>query len=158
MANLQKMDTIAVIVMTAIGLIFFIMSMSVFKNLDANCPSSMLRNSWAIIQALGACMVAAGIAYFGCVLFGGNCYSNLDSVRTVEVYISIFGVFSLIIVGLCIGMLKQYGGLSAQDKKNCDDNSNTTKRLTTFVTVLSSIGILLAGGMLVKLHIEENAI
>lgn len=156
MVNLQKSDTIAVIIMTIIGLIFFVMSMSVFKNLDASCPSSVIRDGWAIIQTLGACMIAAGISYFICVLFGGKCYTNIDTVRTSEVYIGIFGVFSLIIVGLCAIMLKEYESLSSTDKQNCDDNTNTTKKLTIFVTIMSGIGIIFSGSMLVKLHLEEN--
>jgi hypothetical protein len=156
MLNLQKTDTIAVIIMTIIGVMFFIMSISVFKNLDASCPSSMLRDGWALIQALGACMVAAGVSYFVCVLFGGNCYSEMDNVRTSEVYLGIFGVFCLIIAGLCAGMIKEYGDLSAKDKSNCDDDSNTTKRLTMFVTVVSGLGVLISAGMLIKLHFDEK--
>lgn len=156
MVNLQKSDTIAVIIMTIVGLIFFIMSISVFKNLDANCPSSALRDGWALIQALGACMVAAGASYFACVLFGGKCYTNSEDIRTSEVYIGIFGVFSLVIVGMCAVMVKDYQNLPPADKKNCDDKSATTKKLTMFVLVLSILGTIFSGSMLVKLHLEEN--
>ena len=154
MTNLQKSDTISVIGMTIVGLIFFLLSLSVFKNLDAGCPSSMLRDGWALIQALGACMAAAGISYFLCVLFGSDCYSKEDTIHTGEVYFGIFGVFCFIIVALCAGMLKEYGNLSAKDKGDCDDNSNTTKRLTMFVTIMSSMGVIFSLGYFIKLHFE----
>jgi membrane-anchored glycerophosphoryl diester phosphodiesterase (GDPDase) len=99
-------------------------------------------------------MVAAGLSYFLCVLSGKNCYSQADAVRTGEVYFGIFFVFSLIILGMCAGMLKEYGDISAADKSNCDDNKDTTKRLTMFVTVMSALGMIFAGGMLVKIHFE----
>ena len=158
MANLQKSDTIAVIGMTIVGLIFFLMSLSVFKNLDADCPSSMLRDGWALIQALGACMVAAGVSYFICVLFGSNCYSQVETVRTGEVYFGIFGVFSLIIVGICAGMLKEYADITDKDKAACDDNNSSTKRLTMFVTIMSAMGVIFSAGYLIKLHFEEKVV
>ena len=158
MVNLQKLDTIAVICMSILGLVFFIMSISVFKNLDASCPSSMLRDGWALIQALGACMITAGIAYFACAIVGGKCYTEIETTRTTEVYLGIFGVFSLVIVGLCAGMLKQYGDLSDDDKNECDDDSNTTKRLTTFVTIMASLGVVFTVSMLIKTHLEENSL
>ena len=131
MVNLQKLDTIAVICMSILGLVFFIMSISVFKNLDASCPSSMLRD---------------------------GCYTEIETTRTTEVYLGIFGVFSLVIVGLCAGMLKQYGDLSDDDKNECDDDSNTTKRLTTFVTIMASLGVVFTVSMLIKTHLEENSL
>jgi peptidoglycan biosynthesis protein MviN/MurJ (putative lipid II flippase) len=132
------------------------MSISVFKNLDASCPSSTLRDGWALIQALGACMVAAGASYFICVMINRNCYSQVETVRTGEVYFGIFGVFSLVIVGICASMLKEYGDISDKDKANCDDTKNTTKRLTMFVTIMSSMGVLFTGGYLIKLHFDEK--
>lgn len=158
MSSLQKIDSIAIIIMSILGAVFFLMASFVFKNLDANCPSSALRNGWAFIQALGACMLVAGVSYFVCVLFGGNCYSSADSVRTIEVYFGIFAFFCLLIVGLCGGMLKEYSNLSPTDKNNCDDGKNTTKRSIMFVTVISGLGLLGSIGFFIKVHFEEKNI
>jgi len=153
MVNLQKLDTIAVIFMTIIGLIFFIMSISVFQNLDINCSSPMLRDGWAFIQALGASMIAAGISYFLCN-WKGQCYGDSDNSRTHLVYFCIFGVFFLIIIGICAGMINEYQNLSS--KKDCDDNNNTTKNSTIFVTIMSGICLIFCISIIIKTYIEHN--
>lgn len=156
MLTLQKLDTIAVSIMIIIGLIFFGMSISVFKNLDSTCPSSTLRDGWALIQALGACMVVAGISYFICVAFGEGCYKKVELVRTSEGYIGIFAVFFLIIIGVCSAMLKEYSTISPADIQNCDDSSHTTKRTTIIVTVVSGVGLLLSIGSLFKTYLNQR--
>lgn len=156
MASLQKTDTISIIIASIIGITFFGLSLSVFKNLDANCPSSIIRNGWALIQAIGACMVAAGVSYFICVLFGGRCYENVDYVRTSEIYIAIFGFFFLVVLGICASMLKDYKDLKESEKDNCDDKSNTTQKSTIFITIISGLGLIFSIGYFIKLRLEEN--
>jgi uncharacterized membrane protein HdeD (DUF308 family) len=154
MAN-KYLDGMAVAIVVFFGIMFFGMSMSVFKNLDANCPSSSLRDGWAVIQALGALMITAGIYYFYCVVFN-NCYKNSDSIRTSEVYFGIFGLFFGIMAGICGSMLKNYKDLQDSNKQNCDDNSGTTKRLTTTVLVLCVIGFLGCSGMIARMFIRKE--
>lgn len=157
MVNLQKLDSVAVIIMIIIGLIFFFLSMSVFKNLDASCPSSTIRNGWSLIQTLGACMSVAGIAYFVCTN-SGDCYTDNQASRTIEVYLLIFGVFSLIMIGMCSAILKEYQGLSEQDKQNCEDKSKTTQRSTMFVLIMSALGLIFTGGIFIKIYLQNRAL
>ena len=152
----KYLDGMAVAIVVFFGIMFFGMSISVFKNLDANCPSSTLRDGWAVIQALGALMITAGIYYFICVVFY-DCYRNSDSIRTSEIYFVIFGIFFGIMAIICGSMLKKYKDLQDDSEiQNCDDNSGTTKRLTTTVLVLCVIGFLGCSGMIARMFIRKE--
>jgi hypothetical protein len=156
MSVAKKLDSIAIGIASITGLIFFSTSATVFKNLDGSCSSGTVRNGWAIIQALGACMLVAGIAYFVCAIFGGKCYSDSGSVKTGETYVGIMIVFSLLTCGLAISMLVEYNKLSTDEQNECDDGSKTVKKMTILILVLSIIGIIISGSILVKLNFDAK--
>lgn len=157
MPKLPKVDSIGgLMLLSLIGLIFFIVSTRVFQNLQSSCPSSILRDGWSLIQALGAGLFALGISYFLCAI-NGSCYeggdNNSDS-NTAEVYMAFFSILFLVILIMCIAMLVQYSKLTDQEKSNCD-SSNTTKNMTIMVTVMSGFGLLASSGLLIHLNSSE---
>ena len=156
MSVAKKLDSIAIGIASLTGLIFFSTSATVFKNLDGSCSSGTVRNGWAIIQALGACMLIAGIAYFICTIFGGKCYSESGASQTGETYVGIMIVFSLFTCGLAITMLVEYNKLSSDEQTECDDGSKTVKKMTVLILILSIIGIITSGSILAKLNIDTK--
>lgn len=142
MTTFDKINTIAVIIMCIVGFAFFGTSISVFQNLDASCPSKVIKIGWALIQMLGACMIAAGASYFICVLRSGQCYTSENIMKTGTIHFYVFAVLSLLITGISIAMLVEFGKLDDGDKSKCDNTSNTNKTLTIFITVMSTVGLI----------------
>jgi len=155
MLRQQKIDNMAVIGISLLGLIFFIVACVAFKNIDVSCPSSIIRDGWTVILVLGACMLVAGISFFGCTLMSGDkCYKDSTSIRTLDTYFGIFILFGSFIIGICSAMLNKYSKMSATDLANCD-NGTTNKNYTIMILVFAILIVLFSGGVLARLHIED---
>lgn len=169
MSNVQKIDAISIIIMSLIGIVFFSLATQAFQNLDADCPSSMIRNGFALIQALGACMAVVGCCYFICLrATKGGCYKGVDNIRTGEVSIAIFGFFFFVLLGICAGILKEYSKLSDTELLGCENkvldnktgkyyisDNRTTKKMAIGITIICGLGFIFCIGFFIKLRLEE---
>lgn len=152
----QKIDNIAILVMTILGVIFFAVATTAFKNIDVECPSKTIRNGWTVILTLGACMVVSGISFFACTLFSGaDCYHHSTSIRTLDVYFGFFLILGLFMVGMCSAMLDKYNKLSSTDLKSCDDGTSNKKK-AIMILVFSLLIVLFSSGILVKIHLSDK--
>lgn len=154
MITLQKLDNIAVIFMIILGIIFFILSVSVFKTLDNNCISKAVKTGWIFIQVFGVSMVMLGISFFICTLrSSASCYSGVSDTRSAEFYFATFGILALVIFGMSISIVAEYDKLSSDDKDICDPKGNM-KQIGSFIAGISGLVILVSVGFFVKIHME----
>jgi heme/copper-type cytochrome/quinol oxidase subunit 2 len=155
--DLSRLDVIAVIFMAIVGVTFFGMSITAYENFDASCPSKMIRMGWAVLQTLGACMIAAAASYFVCVMRSGTCYAEQNQDKTGKIHFILFGVLFLITLGTTIGMLIEYNRLSNADKNKCDNSSNNENRtLTILLLTVSVIGLLASLFFTVRIVKQER--
>jgi len=152
----QKIDSIAVFVLGIVGAVFTLFSAGAFKNIDADCPSAIIRNSWTAILTIGACMITACIAFFVCTLLTGSCYSEMGGIRTADMYFGFFSVFNLVIIGLCSAILKEYGDLKKDKKTSCDDTSENNKKYIFVILILAGLSLLICGGFWIKDYLSET--
>jgi hypothetical protein len=154
MITLQKLDNIAVIFMIILGIIFFTLSITVFKTLDNNCPSKTVKTGWIFIQVFGLSMVMLGVSFFICTLrSSASCYSGVSDTRSAEFYFATFGVLALVIFGMAISIVAEYDKLSSDDKGVCDPKGNM-KQLGTFIAGIAGLVIVISIGFFVKIHME----
>lgn len=153
MKTSQKVDNIAVIVGTILGLVFFSMASLAFQNLDVKCPSFTIRNGWVLIQVLGACMAMGGISFFFCTLRENKCYDG-DINRAIEVYFVLFGILGLIMLGICIVMILEYSKL--RTLSDCDNKNKMGKKSVIFISAISGLIVIFSIAFFVKVRMEEK--
>src|SRR3990167_9909440 len=114
----QKLDVVVMGIFGFLGLIFFVLTGKFFNNINSTCNDSTIRNGFIAIQVLSGCLFIAGLSYFICSWMS-ECYSVANNLRTSEMYLTIFLVIGVFILGISSAVYASYAKLKPKDAPAC---------------------------------------
>jgi len=159
MPEQESVDQIFLAVGGVVGAIFTGISTDALQNLQAACPSPIIRNCWTAILVVGICMVLASILYFSCTLTNDTCYTQYGLRRSTEFYLGGFIFLGIILIIATSLMYKEFGKLDPAQSNLCDSPKN--KKYSIIVMVLSGIlvlGSIVALGFVMRKSEDENEV
>jgi len=137
----MQIQNIVLIFICLLGITFFGMGISVSNKLKDDCPSSMIKNGWILIQTLGACMIASVFSFWLCI-FRKGC-EDIDHTNTSLVSLGSLFLINVCIIGVSIGILVEIG--KTKNYSTLCDSSDTVKSSSIVVLVFSMLCSLILG-------------
>ena len=117
-------DAIFASLMGVIGFGYTYLSVHALNAVSVSCSNSSIKVIWALIEALGICIIVGSLMYWFCRWKSDNCYTNINIWRPIEKYIVWFGVCSLTIAILAGTLFGTYKKLNSAELIACDTSSD----------------------------------
>jgi len=137
MSDQKVIDSVFILIIGTIGLIFSGISVTTLTKVTSECDSSFIRNGWTGILCVGACMAMTAIMFFTCIL-SENCYTETGVKRNEISYLSGMLFLSIISIAICALMIKKYKEIEDDSQyQECGKNPGQTNII--IILALSSI-------------------
>jgi uncharacterized membrane protein len=91
------------LLLTLIGLTFFMFSVNAFQNLEVSRSPDIIRSGWLMILTLSACVVTAGVIFFFCGM-----KSSCEDFKNTHVFLYVFLVIGIVLIAMSSVMLSRY--------------------------------------------------
>lgn len=144
---------IIIICIVIFGFILFVMAQLAFENIQESCSDYFIKTGWLSLCVVGSCMIAAGVSYFICDRMG-ECSGSIKSIRSSELFISIFLMLCIFSMSISAVILSKYRDLNGRSKTWCDNGRGTTLTCTVITLVISAISCVILFILLLKRYTE----
>jgi len=155
----EQLDSIGVSAMTIIGLGFCVIAFRADEEINSDCPNSIIRYGWTIMQNIGLCIATLGLAYFICTS-AGACYKDAgpgSMSRRQGVYIVFFFILGAINLILSALILSARRSLSDSEKQLCGNTDVSDKYAIVTLSMAAALCAIPIGIFVYGLYVSRKS-